>query len=215
MKKLFFLSLLLLITTCFSQQRKTQTLATHQKEIEIFTEGLDNITLINSKNNQIEVSLFNENMNSNDVSISEKENSLKIRFEGLLYNSENVVFRKFITKRLHRSYAVLKIPKNKRIIVYGTNVDVISKNYQGDLAIYIDKGVLKFNMVRGNIILSLYQGTVYATISNHTNIYIQTNKGSITTKGKKKISPFVKLVKNSSKKFIINSINANVILNSL
>ncbi|TYQ00034.1 hypothetical protein C7447_101642 [Tenacibaculum adriaticum] len=184
---------------------------TSVNEIELSTTGLDEIQIINSESNSIEVSVFDENPNSHYIIVDEENDLLKIEFNLQFINDESTVFRKFITERLNRASAVVKIPKNKSIIIYGTNIDLISKNYEGDLKIYIDKGLLKLNKVEGNIEAKLFQGNVFAEVKN-SNIEVVSNNGKIMVNEEIHSKKYKKSSKFTSKIFKITSINANVML---
>jgi len=211
MKRFFFITFLFLTTTHFSQESSVKIFTSDAKNVEIFTEKLDNITIITSNSEKFEVSLFNENNNSNNVVIDDEKEILKINFKLPTLKNPEGVFRKFITKRLNRAYGIIKIPKNKTVSIFGTHIDVISKSYKGDISIFIEHGIVRLNLVQKNAKVSVFQGTVYASVSK-ANINIKSNKGTIIVQGKKQVSPYRISFKNLSKKFVVNSINANVII---
>ncbi len=213
MKNNLFIFFLSIISVGFSQQKIVKQVFSVSEEIEINTLGLDTITIITSDDNQTEVSLFNENANSEDLIINSSNKTLHIDFKKPFIVKKDGVFRKFITKRLNRSYAIVKIPKNKMITIFGRNINIISKSYQGNIVIFIDKGDLHLNTIQGKTSVHLFQGTVHAIISK-TNININTKNGTIMMKGKKQASPFRVAIKNVSKKLVVNSINAHVFINS-
>jgi len=213
MKNNIFILFVSFFSVAFSQQKTIKQVFLTSNEIEISTLGLDTLTILNSENDQVEVSLFSENVNSEDLEINNRLKSLKITFKQLFISKEKGVFRKFITKRLNRSYAVVKIPKNKNITIYGRNIDIVSKNYRGNLQIFIDKGEVKLHELQGDVILKLFQGNIFASVKD-THINIKTTHGAILFDDEKQSSPFVKTVKQSSKKFVVNSINANVSIQS-
>lgn len=194
----------------FSQQTHVKSFSSNATSIEIYTEGLDEIKIINSENNQVEVSLFDENPNSHHIVINQEIAVLKIKFN-LNFQENNAVFRKFITKRLHRASVVIKLPKNKVVTILGTNIGVVSKDYKGNLNIYIDKGYINVNRVQQSVDVKLFQGNVFATISK-SNINIKSTKGKILVDKKLHLKQYKKVNKNTVKTFSLNSINANVLL---
>ncbi|MDY0781009.1 hypothetical protein [Tenacibaculum sp. IB213877] len=211
MKQVQFLFLLMLCLNLFGQQTHKKQWQTTANFIELYTSGLDEIQILNSENDMIDVSLFDENPNSHYITTSESDKILKINFKLNFLEDESVVFRKFITKRLNRASAIVKIPQNKEIVVYGTNIGVISKNYKGDINIYIDKGFINLNTVQGNVTAKLFQGNVYATVKNAT-IHITSTNGNILINHKKHQKSYHQLSSSENKKFELNSINANVVL---
>jgi hypothetical protein len=190
-----------------SHQKKVEVLT---NEIEFSTEGLDEIKLSSSEGDWLEVNVFEESPNANAVTLQFKSDFVSVSFKPQ-FNQESEVFRKFITKRLNRAYAEVKVPKNKLIRVLGTNVDVITNNYEGDLEIYIDKGLVNLNQVKGNVEAKLFQGNVYAGVKN-TKINVVSNNGKILVNGKKHQKSYNNQPSNTTKKFTLTSINANVVL---
>ncbi|MFL0109722.1 hypothetical protein [Tenacibaculum maritimum] len=213
MKKIrIFIISLFIITSGFSQQSIIKRFTSISKDIEISVVGLDDITIVNSDTTVIEVALFNQKLHSNYVRIENEENVLKIQFELPFEPSEEGVFRKFITKRLHKAYGIVKLPKNRDVILYGEDLDVISESYNGNLTIFIAKGELRLNTVKGTVKATLYQGNVLGDVNN-TNIKITTNKGSINVNEEMKTSPYKLDVKKSNKIFKVKSIQGNIQIN--
>ena len=113
MKKQFLFLFLMCSNPFFSQKKVEKDLETSQKEIEISTVGLDDFVIENSNSKFVEVILFTENMHEQEIIISEESNKVSIKFQLDSLIIEETVFRKFITKRLQRAYAIVKIPKGK------------------------------------------------------------------------------------------------------
>jgi hypothetical protein len=197
----------------FSQEKLIKTREVKVDEIEIITDGLDDVIIENSKSNVIEVILLDENPNTHTVLLKEEVGALKVEFK-LNFNTPNQqVFRKYITKRLQRAKAIIKIPMHKNVVLHGKTIGVTSKNYNGNLNIYIDKGNVILNEVKGNTLVKLFLGNVYAQLKGSSNINIETNKGEVLIN---KISNKKGLYKKADKKatynFNVRSINANVFL---
>lgn len=211
MKKQLFLTFLFISTVGFSQKKVVKKFETNTEEINIYTDGLDDIILENSNSSFVEVYLEAESYDNQIIKIEEanKEVDVKFYFEGT--ETREVVFRKYITKRLQRASVVIKIPKGKKVNILGGNVDVESKNLKNELAIYIENGIVKLNQIQANTTLKLYSGNVYASIKK-TNIDVTSNTGKIKVDDK-----FIeKTYKLEDKKFKLNfklsSIKANVFL---
>lgn len=208
MKNSIYIFFLFTSSAFFSQQTLIKSFSSNTNLIEISTEGLDEIKIINSDDEQIEVSLFDENPNAHHIIVEEDLSILKIGFK--LQFIENLgVFKKFITKRLNRASVVVKLPKNKDLTIIGTNIDVISKNYKGNLFIYIDKGFVNLNRVQKSVDIKLFQGNVFATIFG-SNIDISSTKGKILVDKKLYLKNYKKETLNVMKTFRIFSINANI-----
>lgn len=206
-KNSFYIFFLWITSGVFSQQM-LKSFSSDAKSIEIFTEGLDEIKIINSDTDEIEVTLFDENPHSHHILIDEETSVLKIGFK-LQFLQEDDIFRKFITKRLNRAFTVIKLPKNRKITVLGTNIGVISKSYNGNLNIYIDKGYVNLHEVQQNVDVKLFQGNVSAKLQKF-NIDISSNRGKIKVADITYFKKYIKKTENTTRVFSVSSINANI-----
>ncbi|MGJ8760000.1 MAG: hypothetical protein ACSHXA_05615 [Polaribacter sp.] len=184
---------------------------TQLKEIEIYTHGLDSFVIENSDSNFIEVYLIAENITKQHILYKEEFNTLKIQFEIPESLPEDKVFRKFITERLQRASVVLKVPGNKKITVFGDEINIESKSYKGDLNIFIEKGILKLHTIIENLAVKMYAGNLYAS-SNNTSIDIVSNMGKIVINDVLVEKTYQKRVAKSMKEIRINSAKANIFL---
>ncbi|QXP63342.1 hypothetical protein [Polaribacter sp. HaHaR_3_91] len=184
---------------------------TQLKEIEISTHGLDSFVIENSDSNFIEVYLIAENITKQHILYKEEFNTLKIQFEIPESLPEDKVFRKFITERLQRASVVLKVPGNKKITVFGDEINIESKSYKGDLNIFIEKGILKLHTIIENLAVKMYAGNLYAS-SNNTSIDIVSNMGKIVINDVLVEKTYQKRVAKSMKEIRINSAKANIFL---
>ena len=106
--------------------------------------------------------------------------------------------------------AVVKIPKNKKVTVFGETIDVQTEGYEGILRILIDKGNVRIKGIKGITEIDLFAGTVYASIDKNA-LDIKTRKGRISVNEEIQQSPFRKKIKKAHK-LVVKSINANVVL---
>lgn len=194
-----------------AQQTELKSFEINADVIEINTKGLDEIVLENSNDNQVTIFLSDENSFNHVISSSDEGSLLKINFQTEVKNKEGV-FRKFITERLNRAIAKIKIPKHKKVTFLGDEIDIISKNYNGNLSIYIEKGDLKLGEVNQTVTVKMYSGNISATVKNQ-NLTIKTTSGRIRVDGKLYQSLFNKVSEKSTQNFTVNSIKANVVLN--
>jgi len=197
----------------FTQKKVSKKFETKTKEIHIYTAGLDDILLENSNKSFIEVYLEAESYDNQIIKIEETktETNVKFHFEGT--ETREVIFRKYITKRLQRASVIVKIPKGKKVIIFGENIDVESKNLKNELDIYIENGIVKLNKILFNTILKLYSGNVYAS-ANNVNLDIKSNHGKIKVDNKIYSEKYEKRISANQNLFSINSIRANVFINS-
>ncbi|WP_420551732.1 hypothetical protein [Tenacibaculum aiptasiae] len=196
----------------FSQEKLIKQKNIQAEVIEIITDGLDDVIIEYSLEDKLEVVLLDENPNSHAILIEEDREEVRIRFKLNFKAFDNGVFRKYITKRIERASAVIRVPKNKKVIVYGKNVGVASKSYKGDLSVFIERGNVKLNEVQGDILVKLFLGNVYAELNKNISLDIETTNGKFTLNNKKMNNKFYEKKVNSSPNFKVKSINANVIL---
>lgn len=211
MKKNFLILFLFVVSINFSQKKISKKFKTTASEIYIYTTGLDDIVLENSNSKFIEVFLYAENYDSQLIKIENNNNEANIKFAFEGAETREVIFRKYITKRLQRANAIVKIPKGKKVFVFGENVDIESKNLKSELAVYIENGIIKLNEMQANTILKLYSGNVYANLKN-TNIDITSNTGNIKVDDNNYQKNYQISLDENLHKLKITSIKANILL---
>ncbi len=211
MKNIFQILLFLFFSVSFSQKKVMKKFQTAADEITIYTAGLDNLVLENSTSEFIEVFLYAESYDDQLIKIEEKNKELFIKFHFEGTETREVVFRKFITKRLQRANAIVKIPTGKKVFIFGENVDIESKNHQNELAIYIENGIIKLHEIAANTTLKLYSGNVYATVKN-TNLEINSKDGKIKVDDVFYEKTHENKLLENTKSFSITSLKANIFL---
>ena len=164
MKKTSYIILLFFSLVSFSQKKVLKKFQSQAKSIAIFTSGLDHLVIENTSSNFIEVILEAESYDDQLIQIAQlaDEATIKFHFEGT--ETREVIFRKFITKRLQRANAIVKLPFDKKVTIYGENVDITSVNIANILSIYIDNGIVKLNTVGNNTLVKLYAGNVFGKV---------------------------------------------------
>lgn len=195
----------------FSQEKSIQKIESTAKEIEITTQDLDHIILENTTSRFTEVFLFDENTEKHRIQFSEKGEVLKIDFQTHFIGNEKPIFRKFITKRLQRAYALVKVPKNKSVKIFGSHIDIESKSYIGNLAVFIEKGNLKLHQVKGGFSAKLYSGNVFARLQNK-NIHLISNLGNILVDSIERKKNYQKKNSKNFQKFKVETIKGNIFL---
>ncbi len=211
MKKILLIIFVCFCSLTFCQEKLIEQRDASQNNIEIITDGLDSIIVENSEDNMIEVSLFDENPNTHSILFNEEDGVLRIQFQLNFKTLQNDVFRKYITKRLQKASVVIKVPKNKNIILYGKVISVTSKNYKGDLSIFIDRGNVQLNKIKGNTSVSLFLGNVFSKLKSDSSFDVTTTKGEIVVNKQSYKSRYSQKSDNkSSLNFRVKSINANV-----
>ena len=211
MKWRFIIIFLFISILSFSQNKVVKKIETKSKEIEISTLGLDDFVIENSASNFIEIFLVAENIEEKHIVYKEEYNLVKIQFEIPDNKQEDIVFRKFITKRLHRASAIIKVPKNKIITIFGDEINVESKSYKGDLKIFIEKGILKLHTIHSNLQVKMYTGNLYAKLNNGT-IDVVSKTGKIKINDILVKNKYQKKEEKLDKEISIHSLNANIFL---
>jgi hypothetical protein len=211
MKKLLIIPFLLFGFVSFSQKKAVKKIQIQNHAVNIYTAGLDNLILENSNSKFVEIYLYAEEYDDQliEVSKSLKEININFKFKGT--QSREIVFRKFITKRLQRASAIIKVPKTKKVIVFGENVDIQTKSHQNNLDIYIDNGIVKLDTIKANTLLKFYSGNAYAFLNN-TSIDVKSNIGKIKVNDILKKVELKKTVFNPKGTLKISSIKGNIFL---
>ena len=210
-KKIALIFLIILPSLIFSQKKVSKIFDTSSKEINIYTAGLDNIILENSSSNFVEVLLDAESYDKQLIDIEDSNNIVNIKFEFEGTETREVIFRKFITKRLQRANAIVKVPKGKVVYIFGENVDITAKDVESKVSIYIDNGIVKLNEVKSQTIVKLYSGNVYASIKN-SNIEAITKTGIIQVDSINYTKKIQKYFNENSTELSIETIKANIFL---
>lgn len=210
--KIYLIILICLVSkVTLSQNKLLQKFETQSKEIEISSQGLDDVVIENSTSKFIEIYLITENIGQQNIFYKEFNNRVKIQFQIPNNKQEDKVFRKFITKGLCRANAIIKVPKNKLITFFGDEINLESMSYKGDLKIFIENGILKLHKIYANLEVKMYSGNLYATL----------NKGMIdvvSKNGKIKVNNVLveeidqRQEVELDKKISIHSLNANIFL---
>ena len=201
----------LISSSTFSQKIITKKLTSTTKEIAIFTKGLDDLVLENSTSEFIEILLYAEDPNKQHIVIEEKSTKTEIKFKIPVFKSEEAVFRKYITKRLKRASVIIKIPKNKEVSIFGEHINISSKSYNGNLNVFIEKGIVKLDTIQQNVVLKMYEGNLFGVLK-------QSNLTVVSKIGKIKInSIFYKKIyeenrEDSSKETSITTFKGNIFL---
>ncbi|WP_439129643.1 hypothetical protein [Polaribacter sp.] len=195
----------------FSQKKVLKKFETKATEINIYTTGLDNVVLENSNTNFVEVYLYAQNYDEQVIKIEPKQKYINIKFDFEGAETREVIFRKYITKRLQRATAIIKIPNHKKTIIFGENVDIESESYNNNLAIYIENGIVKLHTIKAQTLLKLYAGNVYAQSQKNT-LDITSKNGKIKIDSTHYNTNYKNTALNEKAKLTIISQKANIYL---
>ena len=201
----FLLFFFFISTITFSQKRVSKKFTSSVREISISTDGLDDFVLENSEAEFIEIFLYAENPNKQHIIVDEKASEIEIRFKIPIFKNEEEVFRKYITKRLKRASAIIKIPNNMDTAIFGETINVTSKSYRGNLRIFIENGIVKLDTIQQNLELKVYAGNVFGEIK-------KTNLSVVSKTGKIKIDTLFHQKKYEEKEVSTTTIKGNIFL---
>ena len=209
-----FFFLLFLSQIICAQKKAIKKAQTNATLVEISTVGLDDFVLENSSSEFLEIYLSAENPSKQHIIYSVSEATAKIEFQIPAMSTEEPVFRKFITKRLQRASAIIKIPKNKAVIIFGEEINVAAKSYGGPMDIYIEKGLIKLDTIQKRTKVKFYEGSVFATLKAR-NIDVTSTRGTIAVNKEIQQENFYKKTKNTFQNLTIRTTKGNIFLTTL
>ena len=167
--------------------------------------------LENSNSEFIEIFLYAENPNKQHIIVEEKNSEIEIRFKIPVFKSEEAVFRKYITKRLKRARATVKLPKNIELTVYGESIHITSKSYDGDIRIFIENGMVRLDTIQQNLALKMYAGNLYGVLKK-TNLKIISKVGEIQVDAVSHLKNYQEKEISTLKEVSIITIKGNIFL---
>ena len=208
-KTLFFF--LLISFASFSQKKAIKNFTVTTKQISISTDGLDDFVLKNSETNFVEVFLYAENPNKQHIIVEEKSTETEIKFKIPVFKNEEEIFRKYITKRLKRATATIKIPNNTNVSIFGRNINIASKSYNGNLRIFIENGIVKLDTIQQNLELKVYAGNITGTLKK-TSLKAVSKSGKIKIDGISHQKEYEEKETLTAKEIDITTIKGNIFL---
>jgi hypothetical protein len=211
LKFYMFLFFLCISTFLYSQKKVIKKFTISTKIVQIDTKGLDELVLENSDSKFIEIFLYAENPNKQHIVVAEKSAETEIKFKIPVFKREDAIFRKYITKRLKRARATIKLPKNKAVTIFGENTAITSKSYQGNLRIFIENGMVRLDTIQQNLALKMYAGSLYGVLKN-TNLKIVSKIGKIKIDAVSYQKRYQEKETSSSKEVAITTIKGNIFL---
>lgn len=212
MKQCLTIALFFSISFSFAQQKIIKTVESDAPYVEIKTDGIDNLVIEESDSNQLEMIISDADGLGvlEDFSCNDYNCILSIKAQLKIDNPITNKINQFPLAPPSNVSAVVKIPKSKKVTVFGEMIDIQTDGYEGILRILIDKGNVRIKGIKGITEVDLFAGTVYASIEENA-LDIKTRKGRISVNEEVQKSPFRKKIKKAHK-LVVKSINANVVL---
>ncbi|MFY0629071.1 MAG: hypothetical protein JXR05_01750 [Flavobacteriaceae bacterium] len=212
MKQFFSLFLFFCFFVASGQQKITRKTQSDAPYVEVKTEGIDNLIIQESEGSELEMEIVDADGLGvvQDFVCNDFNCVLSIKTELKGTNDINNKINQLPIAPPTNVSVIVKIPKNKKVTIYGETIDIQAEGYQGVLRILIDKGNVRIKDIKGITEVNLFTGNVYATINNNA-LNIKTRKGTISLNDEVQKSPYKKR-KKKTHLLVVKSISANVIL---
>lgn len=212
MFKGILLSFLFLTVSLSAQNTISKRVKSDANYVEVRTDGIDNLVIEESENDQLEMIINDKDGLGviDDLSCSDARCIVRIKTELKIEHPMTNKINMFPQQPPSNVSAVVKIPKNRKVIVFGKEIDIQTEGYKGVLLMFIEKGNIRIDELKGITEIELASGNVYATI-NKNYLDIKTRKGSIYLNDSIQKSPLKRKIKKADK-LTVKSVNANVVL---
>lgn len=211
MKKSVFSLFLLLSLSANCQQKIVKEVQLEANNVEIFASGIDDLYIEETTKSTVEITVLDSELKKKIFTTKGGKENLIIEAAFKIVQKQKENTDKFCVFPPNNVTMTVKIPKNKRIFVYGDDLNILSKNYTGDFNISINKGVVKLGVLKGKASISLFTGAVFAEV-NKQSMNLSTKHGVITKDGTELSSPYKTSSTNLQKSLYVSSIHANVVL---
>ncbi|MAD97703.1 MAG: hypothetical protein CMB99_10295 [Flavobacteriaceae bacterium] len=196
-----------------AQKRVVRSVTYKANLLEVSTLGLDEIKVETIDGDKVEVLLLAENTTKQFVIFEEGEEKLILRFQFQSLKRESTVFRKYITERLERGTAIIRVPKNTSINITGENCNVIVDADLNDFSLDLLNSIIRFNKIPKQSSVQFHAGNFYTKMRDQS-IDLKTNTGTLSIDGEQQPKKTLKMVKENSQKLRIRTIKGNIFLTS-
>lgn len=154
-----------------------KTVSAGAKYIFIELHFIDNLKIVNSENDKIEVISENNFGGASNFVLKEEKGTITIKDIRKFEENREKIDKDCVVQPVYPSY-LIKIPKNKRVKIMITEGNFIVKDYRGDLAIDLERGIAQLENIQGKINLQINVGNVFCKVKD-TELDIHTNMGFI------------------------------------
>jgi len=190
-----------------------KTVSAGAKYIFIELNFIDNLKIVNSENDKLEVVSENDFGGSSNFILKEEKGTILIKDIRKFEENNEKTDKDCVVQPVYPSY-LIKIPKNKKVKIMITEGNFNVKGYKGDLSVDLERGIARLEDFHGKISLQINVGNVYCKLRD-TDLDIHTNMGFIradkliTLKNEDKRS-FKGVLGKPKNKLIISALKANV-----
>ena len=181
-KGLILLTLFLITLNSFAQNYLKKSLTSESDKIVIEFNTIDQIELITSDiNNEIEVVSETENVSFSNTVLEEENGIIYIRsVEANINESEFELDKQCVVQPIFTTYKI-RIPKNKKVEASFTQGNFYSKNFEGDLTLKVEEGIVRINNFEGDIFILINIGNVNISGVENTSLNVKSNLGLVTS----------------------------------
>ena len=212
MKYFCFVNYLFFSIFLTAQQKVVKKSELISSVLEIKTDGVDHLIIQENESNLLELTIFNADglRITQNIHCDDDRCVLNIQVNSNIDHPLNNKINQFSIAPPNNVTIIIKIPKNKTVRLFSDMIDVQTNGYAGNLYILIDRGNIRITELKGITEISLFAGTVVASV-NKQSIDIHSTKGHILMNTQIQKSPYRKNA-NKKDKLYVKSIHANVIL---
>lgn len=178
---------LLWVSTVLAQEQLARQWELQSSSLEFTAEDIDHLRIENSTSGKLELVLKDEQPFARTVVFQKHQSFSELKISKETTELAPTVFRKFITEELQRASVIVRIPKDKTLVVTVRETSIEVANYDGNLTIFSQRGNIQLHTVKQATSIQLFQGTITATIDG--SFELQSNRGTITVNDQPCVSP--------------------------
>lgn len=214
MRYVLVIKLILCTLSGYAQNTFSKKIVSNALQYEVKLQGIDFATIENSLNNEFEIVINDKNglVTKNNISCSENYCLAEIQATQNIDNPLTNKINQFTQQPPTNVSVKLKIPRQKQVILSSKIIDIASKSFEGDLKIFIEKGMITSDNIKGSSLIEFSSGSFYGYIDDHA-IDIYTRRGKVMIDDRQ-VKAVYKKEGNSSKKLAIRTTNGVIHLKS-
>ena len=181
-KGLIVLTLFFITANTFAQNIFKKSILSKADKIVIEFNVIDQIELITSEvSNEIEVVSENENISSLNINLEENKGVIYISsIDNNIVENEFELDKQCVVQPIYSSYKI-SIPKNKKVEISFTQGNFYSNNFEGDLTLKVEEGIVKINEFEGSVFIHINIGNVNILGLGNTSFNVRSNLGLVTS----------------------------------
>ncbi len=181
-KGLIFLILLLFVAKLNAQKIYTNSITSNSTKIIIEFNIIDQVEIIITDDvGEIVVIAENEENKFLNFTLVDKNGIVFIKdIENHIEDINLQVDKLCVVEPVFTSYQI-KIPKGRNTYISYTQGNFYSNNFEGNLNLSLDKGIVKLDSFKGKVNMHINVGNVYCNQINNLKINVKSNLGSVSS----------------------------------